>query len=349
MAGMLLPTSTVGSYPQPEWLIDRVSLHKMMVPRTRAPQLWRVAPELLQEAQDDATLLAIRDQERAGLDIITDGEIHRESYSNFFVNSLVGVDREKTGYIQAKLEGKTVDLPVPLYSGPVSREKPVGVRDVTFLRANTDRAIKITLPGPFTMSEQGVTSYYPDRIALANDLADAVNAEIKDLFAAGADVVQIDEPWMERYAERAAQYGVQVLNRALKGVTGTTAVHLCFGYGALVTTKPNAYAFLEQLEESAIQQISIEAAQSKLDLSVLTRLPSKTIILGVLDLSNHNIETPETIAKRIEGALPYVSAERLVIAPDCGMKFLPRSVAFQKLQSMVKGAQLVRRKLQGYH
>ncbi len=342
---MLLPTTVVGSYPQPDWLVDREKFIDR-VPRLRAPEIWRVAPQFLDQAQDDATIVAIHDQERAGLDIITDGEIRRESYSNRFANSLAGLDLSREGKIVLSTPAGTMSVPVPLFSGPVRRPGPVEVRDVAFLRAHTDRRIKITLPGPFTMSEQAETSYYPDREALAMDLAAAVNEEVKDLFAAGADIVQLDEPWMQRFPERARRYGVKVVNHALDGVKGTVALHMCFGYARVVPNKPSSYSFLAELQDCAVSQVSIEAAQPRLDLSVLKSLPSKVIIVGVLDLNDQQVETPAMVAGRIEAALEYVAPERLVIAPDCGMKYLSRELAFGKLQAMVAGARLVRAKLQ---
>jgi 5-methyltetrahydropteroyltriglutamate--homocysteine methyltransferase len=341
MALPLLPTSLVGSYPQPDWLIDRNQLLKQMPPRIRARELWRVAPLWLEQAQDDATLLAIRDQERAGLDIITDGEMRRESYSNRLGTALDGIDLENPGKTPNRTGGFTV---VPRVVGPIRRRHPVERRDVEFLRANTDRAVKMTVPGPFTMAQQAEDAFYGDERAMALDYAAAVNAEIKDLFDAGAEIVQIDEPWMQARPEKARQYGVDALNRALDGVAGTTAVHLCFGYAAMVKSKPSGYSFLPELEQSAAQQISVETAQPSLDCAVLAQL-SKTIILGVLDLSDLNVETPETVAARIRRALPHVPAERLVIAPDCGMKYLPREIAFGKMQAMVAGAKIVREEL----
>ena len=339
---MLLPTSLVGSYPQPGWLIDRDKLSKQ-VPRVRADDLWLVAPDQLEGAQDDATILAIRDQERAGLDIITDGEQRRESYSNRFATALDGIDAEHPG-TTINRSGKPI--PVPRVVGPIRRKNPVELRDLKVLRANTDRAIKATLPGPFTMSKQAQDDYYKDEGALALAYADAVNAEIRDLFAAGADVVQIDEPWMQQHPEKARQYGLKALDRALDGVNGTVAVHLCFGYAAVVHDKPSGYSFLPELEGSKAQQISIEAAQPRLDLKVLRELPSKTIILGVIDLSDMNVETPQTVAERIRRALAHVPANRVVVAPDCGMKYLPRAVAFAKMKAMAEGAAMVRREIQ---
>jgi 5-methyltetrahydropteroyltriglutamate--homocysteine methyltransferase len=339
---MLLPTSLVGSYPQPDWLIDRDRLSKQ-VPRVRA-DLWLVPRDKLEAAQDDATILAIRDQERAGLDIITDGEQRRESYSNRFATALDGIDVERPG-TTINRSGKPI--PVPRVVGPIRRNRPVELRDLKVLRANTDRAIKATVPGPFTMSKQAQDDYYKDEEAVAFAYADAVNAEIKDLFTAGADVVQIDEPWMQQHPEKARQYGLKALDRALDGVRGTVAVHLCFGYAAVVHDKPSGYSFLAELEGSKAQQISIEAAQPKLDLAVLQQLPSKTIILGVIDLSDMSVETPEIVAERIRRALLHVPADRVVVAPDCGMKYLPRTVAFAKMKAMADGAALVRRELNG--
>jgi len=339
---MLLPTSLVGSYPQPNWLIDRAKLSKQ-VPRLRA-DLWLVAPDRLEAAQDDATLLAIRDQERAGLDIVTDGEQRRESYSNRFATALDGVDIENPGTV---INRNGRPIAVPRVVGPIRRTRPIELRDLKVLRANTGRAVKATLPGPFTMAKQAQDDYYKDEEAVALAYAAAVNAEIKDLFAAGADVVQIDEPWMQQHPDKARQYGLKALDRALDGVTGTVAVHLCFGYAAVVHDKPSGYSFLPELDGCKARQISIEAAQPKLDLRVLKELPSKTIILGVIDLSDMTVETPQIVAARIRAGLAQIPAERLVVAPDCGMKYLPRAVAFGKMQRMVEGAAIVRRELTG--
>jgi 5-methyltetrahydropteroyltriglutamate--homocysteine methyltransferase len=336
---MLLPTSLVGSYPQPDWLLDRKKLAGRFPPRTRAKELWRVAPEFLEEAQNDATILAIRDQERAGLDIITDGEIRRESYSNRFATALDGVDIDNPG---TALDRSGHPNPVPRVVGKIRRKHPVEARDVEFLRANTDRKIKATVPGPYTMSQQAQNDFYKDEEELAMDYAAAVNEEIKDLFSAGADIVQIDEPYMQARPEKARRYGLNALNRALDGVGGATAVHLCFGYAAIIHDRPPAYAFLTELAASHIQQISIETAQSSLDCSVLAKLSGKQIILGVIDLSKNEVETPEAVAARIRQALPYVSPERIIVAPDCGMKYLPRDVAFGKMRAMVEGVRLVR-------
>ncbi|MEP7029571.1 MAG: uroporphyrinogen decarboxylase family protein [Pseudolabrys sp.] len=337
----LLPTTLVGSYPQPDWLIDRARLSKM-VPRVRMDDLWRIDPKALQEKQDEATLLAIRDQEGAGLDIVTDGEQRRESYSNRFATALEGVDTENPG-TTINRSGKPI--PVPRVTGKIRRTIPIEVRDMEFLRANTKRQVKMTVPGPFTMSKQAQNEFYKSEEEMALDYAAAVNAEIKDLFAAGADVVQIDEPWMQQHPDKARQYGLKALDRALDGVTGTVAVHLCFGYAAVVHEKPPGYSFLGELEGSKAAQVSIEAAQPKLDLKVLEKLPSKTIILGVIDLSDMTIETPEIVAARIRKALDYVPAARIVVAPDCGMKYLSRDVAFGKMQAMVQGAAIVRGEL----
>jgi 5-methyltetrahydropteroyltriglutamate--homocysteine methyltransferase len=338
----LLPTTLVGSYPQPDWLIDRAKLANRFPPRVRAKELWRVAPEWLEQAQEDATILAIRDQERAGLDVITDGEMRRESYSNRFATALDGVDIDNPG---TALDRSGHPNPVPRVVGRIRRRGPVQVRDVAFLRANTEHIIKVTVPGAFTMAQQAQNDFYKDEVELAVDYAAAVNEEIKDLFAAGADVVQIDEPYMQARPAKAKQYGVEVLNRALEGVTGTTAVHICFGYAAIIHQRPSGYSFLPELEAADVRQISIETAQSHLDCSVLTALRSKTIILGVLDLSDMVVETPEVVADRIRRALPYVDAARIVVAPDCGLKYLPREVAFGKMRSMVQGALVVRNEL----
>jgi 5-methyltetrahydropteroyltriglutamate--homocysteine methyltransferase len=335
----LLPTTLVGSYPQPDWLIDRGRLAGRFPPRVRARELWRVAPEFLEAAQDDATLIAIRAQERAGLDIITDGEMRRESYSNRFATALEGIDIDTPG---TALDRSGHPNPVPRVTGKVRRKHPVEVRDVQFLRANTDRMIKMTVPGPFTMSQQAQNDFYENEEEMALDYAAAVNAEIKDLFAAGADVVQIDEPYMQARPDKARRFGLKALNMALDGVTGTAAVHICFGYAAIIHVRPEGYSFLPEFANSPVRQISIETAQSKLDCSVLEKLPGKTILLGVLDLSDMGVETPEMVASRIRRALPYVRPERIIVAPDCGLKYLPRDVAFEKMQAMVAGAAIVR-------
>ena len=349
MPQKLLPTTVVGSYTQPEWLIDRENLTTRLPPRVRVQEIWRIPPEHLEAAQDDATLLAIRDMERAGIDIISDGEVRRESYSNRVATALGGIDTENHGYAKDR-SGR--DNPVPRVMGKIHRPRPIEVSDVEFLRANTDREIKITLPGPFTMTQQAQDDYYGgDQRAMALDYARAVNEEVKDMFAAGADVVQIDEPYMQARAEIAKEFAVEVIAEALKGVEGTTALHMCFGYAAIHAwqglEKPEAYSFLPELNESGIDQISIEAAQPRLDLSVLEKLPDKTIILGVIDNDDPEIESPETVAARIRAALNHITPERLIIAPDCGMKYMHRDVAFGKLKSMAEGAAIVRQEIGG--
>jgi 5-methyltetrahydropteroyltriglutamate--homocysteine methyltransferase len=340
---MLLPTSLVGSYPQPDWLIDRDRLAGF-VPRVRARELWRVAPEFLGQAQADATLLAIRAQEDAGLDIITDGEIRRESYSNRFATALDGVDVDNPGTTVGR-NGQPAS--VPRVAGPVRRRRPVEVADLAFLREQTKRTIKITLPGPFTMSQQAQDDYYGSPEALAFGYAEAVNEEIRDLFAAGADIVQLDEPWLQARPAEAAKYGVEVINRALDGTggLGTTALHLCFGYAAIVRDRPAGYSFLPELAACDVDQISIETAQSNLDCSVLSALQGKTIILGVIDLSDPAVETADTVAGRVRRALPYVAADKLVLAPDCGMKYLPRESANGKMAAMAAAAAQLRTEL----
>ncbi len=339
---MLFPTTLVGSYPQPDWLIDREKLSARLPPRVRALELWRIPPAYLDEAQRDATLIAIRAQEEAGLDIITDGEIRRESYSNRFATALDGVDLDHPGVAMDRT-GK--QNPVPRIVGPISRRHPVEVEDVKFLRAHTRHPIKITVPGPFTMTQQAQNDYYPDEESAAMAYAVAVNAEIKDLFAAGADVVQIDEPYLQARPEKAQQYGLKALNRALEGVKGTTAVHICFGYAAMKHAKPAGYSFLAELRDCTCNQISVETAQPKLDCAALEPLAHKIILLGVINLGDMNVETPAQVAAIIRRALPYVPAQNLIIAPDCGMKYLPREVAFGKMKAMVDGAKIMRAEL----
>jgi 5-methyltetrahydropteroyltriglutamate--homocysteine methyltransferase len=332
---MLFPTSLVGSYPQPDWLIDRERLRHRFPPRVRARELWRVEPAHLAEAQRDATLIAIRAQEQAGLDIVTDGEMCRESYSNRFATALDGVDVDNPG---TALDRSGHPNPVPRVTGPVRRRHPVEVEDVAFLRANTTKTIKMTVPGPFTMAQQAQNEHYPTTEALALAYAEAVNEEVKDLFAAGADIVQLDEPYLQARPEEARRYGVAAINRALDGISGTTAVHLCFGYAAIIHDRPSGYSFLPELATASCDQISIETAQSNLDCSVLAALDGKTIILGVLNLGDETVESAADVAARVRRALPYVSADRLVLAPDCGMKYLPRDIADAKLASMTEAA-----------
>lgn len=335
----LFPTSLVGSYPQPEWLIDRAKLAGRFPPRVRARELWRPAAEYLSQAQDDATRVAIRAQEEAGLDVLTDGEIRRESYSNHFATALSGVDIDNPG---EALDRSGHPNPVPRVVGDIVRPGPIQRPDLEFLRAHTDRAIKVTVPGPFTMSQQAQDDHYGDPRSVALAYADAVNQEVKDLFAAGADIVQLDEPYMQARPDTAREFGLEALNRALDGVRGSTAVHICFGYAAIIHERPSGYSFLPELADCPADMISLETAQSNLDTSVLKHLSGKTIILGVIDLSDPVVETAETVAGRVRRALPYVDAENVVLAPDCGMKYLPRESADGKMRAMVAAAELLR-------
>lgn len=345
---MLFPTSLVGSSPQPEWLIDRSKLAARFPPRVRARELWRIPAEYLEEALNDATVASISSQEKAGLDIITDGEMRRESYSNLFATALSGVDTSNPG---TALDRSGHPNPVPRIVGPVRREGPVELDDLRFLISHVvrqDALTKITLPGPFTLSQQAQNDYYPSRAELAMAYADAVREEMADLFAAGVDIIQLDEPYMEARPEAARDYGVSALNKALLGAAGTTAVHICFGYAAIIHARPNGYSFLPELADCACNQISIETAQSNLDLAVLTKLPEKQIILGVLDLSDPKIESADTVASRIRRALEYVEPERIIVAPDCGMKYLSREVAEGKMRAMVAGAAIIRKEIDGH-
>jgi 5-methyltetrahydropteroyltriglutamate--homocysteine methyltransferase len=333
-----LLTTVVGSYPQPEWLIDRRRLGDRLPPRVRARELWRVPEPFLEEAQDDATRLAVQDLERAGVDVITDGEMRRESYSNRFATALEGVDLDEPG---VALDRTGHPNPVPRVVGPVRRTGPVEVRDVEFLRSITDRRIKITVPGPFTMTQQAQNDHYADERSLAFAYAEAVNDELRDLKAAGADVVQIDEPYLQARPEPAREYALEAIDRALDGIDGDTVLHTCFGYAHVVHDRPTGYPFLRELADCAATHLSLEAAQPALDPGVLSDLSGKTIVLGVLDLGSDEAETPEVVAERIRRALEVVPPERLVVAPDCGMKYLSRELAFRKLEAMVAGARLV--------
>src|SRR5512138_2849733 len=336
---MLFPTTLVGSYPQPEWLIDRRKLAGRFPPRVRARELWRIEEPFLKEAQDDATVLAIRAQEAAGLDIITDGEIRRESYSNRFATALEGVDLDNPG---SALDRSGHPNPVPRIVGKIRRKHAVEVDDLLFLKRHTNKKTKITVPGPFTMSQQAQNDFYPSAEEAAMDYATAVNEEIRDLFAAGADIVQIDEPYMHARPEKAREYGLKALNRALENISGVTAVHICFGYAAIIHERPSGYSFLPELAGSPVRQVSIETAQSHLDTSVLQKLPGKKIMVGCIDLSDMKVETPEIVAARLRKALRHVKPEDVIVAPDCGMKYLPREVAYGKMQAMVGGAKILR-------
>ena len=339
MRSMLFPTTLVGSYPQPDWLIDRKKLAGRFPPRVRARELWRIPEPWLEEAQNDATLLAIKAQEEAGLDIVTDGETRRESYSNRFATALEGVDIDNPG---TALDRSGHPNPVPRIVGRIRRKHAVEVEDLLFLRRNTSRKTKITVPGPFTMCQQAQNEFYASEEEAAMDYAAAVNEEIRDLFAAGADIVQIDEPYMQARPEKARQYGLKALNRALDGVQGTTAVHICFGYAAIIHARPSGYSFLPELAGCGCQQVSIETAQSKLDCAVLASLPGKKIMVGVIDLADPAVETPQVVAERARRALRYVKPQDVILAPDCGMKYLPREVAYGKMKALVEGARLLR-------
>ena len=340
----LIPTTLVGSYIQPDWLIDRAKITGAAPPRVRAADVWRVDPEYLEEAQDAATLMAVRAQEKAGLDIITDGEVRRESYSNRFHAALEGLDLDNPATIDGRA-GKPIK--VPRITGPIRRKRAVQVRDTAFLRANTSRTIKMTLPGPFTLSQVSHDEWYGDGEALAMDFAAAVAEEVADLFAAGADIVQLDEPWMQARPDAAKQFAIAAINRALEGARGTTAVHMCFGYGYIVKDKPSGYSFLPELEQCTADQISIEAAEPGLDLAILKDLPTKTVMVGVIDLGDETIESAELVAERLRAALDVLPAERIVAAPDCGLKYLPREAALGKMKALVAGTALVRTELGG--
>jgi 5-methyltetrahydropteroyltriglutamate--homocysteine methyltransferase len=341
---MLFPTTLVGSYPQPDWLIDREKLAGRFPPRVRMRELWRVAEPFLAEAQDDATVLAIRAQEEAGLDIVTDGEIRRESYSNRFATALSGVDLDHPG---TALDRSGHPNPVPRVVGKIRRLHPVQISDLEFLKRHTRRTVKVTVPGPFTMSQQAQNDFYPSEADLALDYAAAVNEEIRDLFAAGADIVQLDEPYMQARPEKAREFGLRALERALQGVSGRTAVHICFGYAAIIHQRPSGYSFLPELAACSCRQISIETAQSHLDCEVLAKLGGKQIMVGAIDLSDMTVESPETVAARVRRALKYVSPQNVIIAPDCGMKYLPREVAFGKMRAMAEAAKILRREFGG--
>ena len=342
MTEKLLPTTVVGSYPQPDWLVDRDLLKSGPVPRARMTALWRVPEPYLEEAQDDATIVAIRDMERAGIDVITDGEIRRESYSNRFATALDGMAPEPA----LVMDPSGRERPYPLVVGPIRRSHAVEVRDMEFLRANTDKPAKMTLPGPFTISKQMKNEFYSDEDEAVMDIAAALNEEVRDLVAAGADVIQLDEPWLRFDPAAAERIAIKAIDRALDGVSVTTVIHLCFGYAALVKgEKPAGYAFLPQLADSVADQISIESAQPDLDLGVLADLAPKKVILGVINLADPAAETADDVARHIRKALGFIEPARLIPGPDCGMKYLPRETAFAKLRALADGAAQVRQTL----
>ena len=342
MIDHLIPTTLVGSYPQPDWLVDREALLASGPPRVRMNNVWRPDPAVLRQAQDDATLVALHDQERAGIDIVSDGEARRESYFNRFANALEGIDVDNPGTVPGRTGKPTL---VPRVVGPIRRNKAVQVHDVRFLRQNTDKQIKITIPGAFTMAKMALDEHYGDQEALIMAYAEVLNEEIRDLKAAGADVIQIDEPHLQAHPIEAGRFGVVAIDRALDGIPGSTVVHLCFGYAYVVSDKPSGYSFLPELDKCCATAISIEAAQPGLDPEILRRLPSKQVLFGVIDLGDPDIETPELVAQRLRGALAHIGSDRLIAAPDCGMKYLLRQVAFGKLEALVAGAEIIRREL----
>ena len=338
----LIPTTLVGSYPQPDWLVHKDILLGSGPPRIRMRNVWRPAEKLLEEAQDDATLVTLHDQERAGIDIVSDGEVRRESYFNRFANALEGIDVDNPATVPGRTGKPTL---VPRVVGPIRRKEPVQVRDVAYLRAHTEKPIKITIPGAFTMAKMAADEHYGDQEALIMAYANAVNEEIHEMKEAGADVIQIDEPHMQAHPIESNRFGVAAIDKALEGISGTTVVHLCFGYAYVVSDKPSGYSFLPELDKCAASAISIEAAEPSLDPSILEKLPNKKVLFGVVDLGDQNVETSEIIANRLRSALRHIDSDRLIAAPDCGMKYLPRNVAFGKLQAMVKGAEIVRREI----
>jgi 5-methyltetrahydropteroyltriglutamate--homocysteine methyltransferase len=332
----------MGSYPQPPWLVDHDRLVSEGVPRVKASGIWRVAPEHRAEAIEAATLVAIADQEEAGVDIITDGEIGRESYFNHFANALSGVDPNEIG---AAVNRVGTMSRVPLVNGPIERREPVELAAATFLRAHTDRATKVTVPGPFTLSQLAQNEHYPDQEALAHAYAAAIREELADLAAAGIDVLQLDEPYLQANAEGARAFAVDAIAAAVKGISATTVVHTCYGYAVYVKDKTTGYPFFAELARLPTDWVAIETAQPGLDPGVVAELRPRSVILGVLDLSTHEVEEPTAVAERIRAALDHLDPEELAVSPDCGLKFLPRDVARAKLQAMVKGAELVRAEL----
>ena len=278
----------------------------------------------------------------AGVDVVTDGEMRRESYSNRFATALDGVDLDQPG---VALDRTGHENPVPRVVGPIRRSRPVEVRDVEFLRSLTERPIKITVPGPFTMTQQAQNDHYSDGRSLALAYAEAVNEELRDLKAAGADVVQIDEPYLQARPEPAREYAIEAINRALDGIEGDTVLHTCFGYAHIVHDRLTGYPFLARARRLRGHAHLARGGAAGSRPRGAARLPGKSIVLGVLDLGSTEVETPEVVAARIRRALDVLPPERLVVAPDCGMKYLPRERAFGKLQAMVAGTRLVREDL----
>ncbi|HKK31324.1 MAG TPA: 5-methyltetrahydropteroyltriglutamate--homocysteine methyltransferase [Alphaproteobacteria bacterium] len=339
----LIPTTLVGSYPQPGWLVNKTVLLGSGPPRVRMREVWRPEAELLEEAQDDAVLTVLHDQERAGIDIVSDGEVRRESYFNHFANALEGIDIDHPAIVPGRT-GKPTE--VPRIVGPIQWTGAVQVRDVEFLKAHTDRPVKVTIPGAFTMAKMALDEHYGDFEAVVMAYAHALNREVHAMKAAGADVIQIDEPHMQAHPAQAQQYGVAAIDAALAGIVGPTVVHMCFGYAYVVKNKPSGYSFLPELNACTATAISIEAAEPAVDPSILAKLPDKHVLYGVLSLGTHEVETPDQVAGRLRGALKHIDAGRLIAAPDCGMKYLPRPVAFGKLKALAEGAALVRAELE---
>jgi 5-methyltetrahydropteroyltriglutamate--homocysteine methyltransferase len=339
MTHPLIPTMLVGSYPQPGWLINRDVLMGSGPPRVRMQQVWRMTGEALYEAQNDAVLTAVHDQERAGIDVLTDGEVRRESYFNAFATAVDGIDLDNPGKVLARNGKETL---VPRVVGPITLTRSVHAAEVAFLRAQTDRPIKVTIPGGFTMAKLALDEHYHDQEALIMAYAAAVNQEIKHLKAAGADWIQIDEPYMQANPAEADKFGVAAIDRALAGIEGPTAVHLCFGYAYVVSGKPSGYSYLPQLNACKADAISIEAAQPHLDPKELRGLPDKKVIFGVIDMADPNAETADVVAGRLKSALGHIDGERLIAATDCGMKYMPRGLAFAKLKALAGGAAQVR-------
>ena len=339
----MLDTTITGSLPKPAWLAAPETLW--------AP--WRLPPETLAQGQRDAVLVALMLQEAAGIDIVTDGEQSRQHFVHGFLTRIDGIDFTKRVTIGIRADRYKAE--VPTVTGPLRRREPVHLDEVRWARAHTDRRLKFTLPGPMTIVDTLADEYFRDRRGLAMEFARVLNEEIRDLEMAGLDVVQLDEPAFNVYMADVAAWGIEALHRAVDGLSCTTAVHICYGYGIKANidwkrTLGNEWRQYEQtfplLARSRIHQISLECRNSRVPLELLGLLRGKDVLVGCIDVAAHDVEKPDDVAETIRAAMKYVSPDRLFPCTNCGMVPLPREVARRKLLALGAGARLVRRELE---
>jgi 5-methyltetrahydropteroyltriglutamate--homocysteine methyltransferase len=338
----LLPTTIAGSLPKPAWLATPEVLW--------AP--WRLAGEQLAEGKRDAVLLALRDQEAAGIDIVGDGEQSRQHFVHGFLAGIEGVDMTRRRRIPIRAGRYEADCPT--VTGPIRRPAPVHAEEARFARAHTAHRLKFTLPGPMTIVDTVADEHDGDRVRLAMAFARVLNEEARELAALGVDVVQIDEPAFNVYMDEVRDWGIAALERAVDGVACTTAVHVCYGYGieANIAWKRSLGDEWRQYEltfphlaRSRIDQVSLECANSRVPMSLLSLLDGKDVLAGCIDVASTHVETPEEVAGVIREALRHVAPERLQPCTNCGMAPLPREVARAKLRALAAGAALVREEL----